>query len=332
MNPEILSCALGEIDLKYVDEAANYHRARVRRGRSIIRIAAVAIAAALLLGLGTLGLASSIYGRSMTDLLGMLWRRDTGENMADGQREVIHTLSQDIGLSKTVNGITVTVTSAYASGYSLQLLLRVEGMSFEQDERYTFAYSWVELSPEPEMDGVGQAGTNVVYQGADGDGAGLFTVNYTNSAKPEAGETLSVSLMLGDMLRGSYGSYNEIAPGVWDFNFELRFDVDSAVIRLPDTTVRAYGSKSENYTSVTLQELELTATSVSFAYNGGESGAQPVGEIYAVLSGGETVSAHSGTANRDDAGAWSFSAQWTYPIDLNDVVSLRIGDTEISIE
>ena len=314
MNPEILSCALGEIDLKYVDEAANYRRARVRRGRSIIRIAAVAIAAALLLGLGTLGLASSIYGRNMTDLLGMLWRRDTGEGMTDGQREVIHTLSQDIGLSKTVNGITVTVTSAYASGYSLQLLLRVEGMSFEQDERYTFAYSWVELSPEPEMDGVGQAGTNVVYLGADGDETGL------------------VSLMLGDMLRGSYGSYNEIAPGVWDFNFELRFDVDSAVIRLPDTTVRAYGSKSENYTSVTLQELELTATSVSFAYNGGESGAQPVGEIYAVLSGGETVPAHSGTANRDDSGAWSFSAQWTYPIDLNDVVSLRIGDTEISIE
>lgn len=43
MNPEILSCALGEIDLKYVDEAANYRRARVRRKRrSFVKVFAAA--------------------------------------------------------------------------------------------------------------------------------------------------------------------------------------------------------------------------------------------------------------------------------------------------
>ena len=83
---ERFSEALASADPKYIEEAATY-RAAPRRNRRILRIALAVAAAALILAFGTVGVASTIYGMSMTDFLGMLWRRDTGGDMSPGRRQ-----------------------------------------------------------------------------------------------------------------------------------------------------------------------------------------------------------------------------------------------------
>ena len=210
-----------------------------RRGATAVFYASplAVAAAALILAFGTVGVASTIYGMSMTDFLGMLWRRDTGGDMSPGQAAAVESLTQDVGISETAGGVTVTVTSARASGYDLWLVLRVEGVEFEAGERYFFADSQVDLTPEPVIEGPGTAGTNVTYQGVDGDNAGLFLLEYTTSAEPETNQELGVTLILDNLMCGEYPDEQMVASGPWEFDFELEFTNEDVSITLPDTTV-----------------------------------------------------------------------------------------------
>ena len=94
MNADLITKAMGELDLKYVDEAAAYTRPRRRR---VLRLAVAIVAAALLLGAGTVGVASTVYGRNLGDVLGMLWQEETGETMRDEQAAIITGMVQEVG-------------------------------------------------------------------------------------------------------------------------------------------------------------------------------------------------------------------------------------------
>ncbi len=326
---ERFSEALASADPKYIEEAATY-RAAPRRNRHILRIALAVAAAALILAFGTVGVASTIYGMNMTDFLGMLWRRGTGGDMSPGQAAAVESLTQDVGISETAGGVTVTVTSARASGYDLWLVLRVEGVEFESDERYFFADSQIDLVPEPVLEGPGIAGTNVTYQGVDGDDAGLFLLEYTTSAAPETNQELGVALILDNLMRGEYPDEQLMASGPWEFDFELKFTNEDVSITLPDTTVPAYSPDSGEYGEVTLYDIELTSTHITFSYKD-QGGLIPATYIYAVLASGEVVSTSSGSGYADDSHVWHFRFPWEYPLDINDVAAIRISYLEIPV-
>lgn len=331
MSAETLSQALGGIDLKYTDEAINYLKPRARRHMSL-KLAAAIVAAALLLGLGSIGVASTIYGTSMADMLGMLWQRDTGSDMSAGQQEVIRSMTQEVSLSQSVDNVTVNVTSARASGYDLWLLLRVEGVNFEAGESYAFADAWVDLTPEPTSDNVGVAGTHSVYQGTDGDGAGLFMVQYDTTALPKTGDALSVSLTLANLELRNGTDSEAVAAGPWAFEFELEFAPDDVSISLPDTTVQGYDPQRNSYADMTLRDIELTSSHISYTCDGGRDYLGLVGRICAVLADGSTVQTDTGGGGETDSGDWYLKLLWEYPIDLDEVVALRIGQVEIPVQ
>lgn len=326
---ERFSQALTSVDPSYIEEAAAYHAAP-RRRRRILRLALAVAAAALILAFGTVGVASTVYGMSMTDFLGMLWRRDTGRNMSPGQAAAVESLSRDVGISETAGGVTVTVTSARASGYDLWLVLRVEGVEFESDERYFFAGSQIELTPEPVFEGPGAAGTNVTYQGVDGDDAGLFLLEYTTSAAPETDQELGVTLILDNLMCGEYPDEQLVASGPWEFDFELEFANEDVSITLPDTTVPAYSPDSKEFGYVQLYDIKFTSTHITFSYKD-QGGLIPATYIYAVLASGEVVATGGGPGYADDSHVWHFRLPWEYPLDVNEVAAIRISYLEIPV-
>lgn len=328
---ELLREALAGLDLKYVDEAGGYRAARrVRRG-GIIKTALIAAAVALLLCAGTAGVASALYGESMADFLSMLWERDKGKEMGEGQKEAIQTMTQEVGVSRSADGVTVNVTSARVSGYDLWLLLRAEGVDFKDGGNYSFEYSWVELTPEPVYDNVGTAGTRSEYQGRDGDGAGLFIVQYDTTALPEYGETLSVTLTLANLELRHDGGGEPVAAGPWEFEFELEFGPDDVCISLPDTVALGYSQQTGRYAEMALSNIELTGSGISYTCAGGRDYLELVGDFCAVLGDGSTVYAVIGGGGETSAGDWYTKLLWEYPIDVEDVAAVRIGDITVPV-
>ena len=50
-----------------------------------------------------------------------------------------------------------------------------------------------------------------------------------------------------------------------------------------------------------------------------------------MLASGEVVSTSSGSGYADDSRVWHFRFPWEYPLDINDVASIRISYLEIPV-
>ena len=327
MNADILSDALGGIDLKYVEQAEAYRRPRARARRAARLVAAV-VAAALLLGLGTVGVASAVYGRSMSDLLGMLWQRDTGTQMSAEQAALIAGMSQEVGLSETSGGVTVTVTSARVSGYDAWLLLRVEGLKLRDGRKYRFGE--VDMSmPDTQGGYKGWNGYTFVCYGIDGDGAAIFLINYS-SDKTRLGERATEALDVGLTLRDFKEDGRVMAAGEWSFAFTLQPGAEEETMSLPDTVIEMKDAFTSESVDVAMRNIVISPSGYSCNIDG-ENLFVPGGET-AVLRSGVEVRIGSGWSESNGDGSSTYTGVWEYPLSLDDIVQLRMGDTVIPVE
>lgn len=327
MSAETLSQALGGIDLKYTDEAINYLKPHARRHMSL-KLAAAIVAAALLLGLGSIGVASTIYGTSMADMLGMLWQRDTGKQMSAEQAALVAGMSQEVGLSETSGGVTVTVTSARVSGYDAWLLLRVEGLKLRDGRKYRFGEVDM-FMPDTQGGYKGWDGYTLGCYGIDGDGAAIFLINYS-SDKTKLGERATEALDVELTLRDFKEDGRVIAAGEWSFAFTLQPGVEEETMSLPDTVVEMKNTFTSESVDVAMRNIVISPSGYSCNIDG-ENLFVPGGET-AVLRSGVEVSIGSGWSESNGDGSSTYTGIWEYPIDLDEVVALRIGQVEIPVQ
>lgn len=230
---------------------------------------------------------------------------------------MVESMSQNIGLSKTVGGITVDVDSAFFGDRGFQVLLRVRGRQFASNEGVCFDRWSMELEPDPTA-GMGH-GRGWEFAGIDGDGSLLlFARCYWDQAKrPDAPFTGRLSM--SDLLLEGTGGVTEevIQAGTWAFAFPLEITEVPESIALPDCTVVGTDPNTGEAVELELCNLVLYSTGIAFEKIGSGDF-----EVTVILEDGSSIAATLGIGDT----RW-----WDVPVDLAQVTAVRIGETTIRV-
>ena len=122
-----------------------------------------------------------------------------------------------------------------------------------------------------------------------------------------------------------------VGPGSWSFSIPLTVESLSPVLSVDSAVVTGAmeGMPGDTMTAedeVALWDIQLTATGISYLAE--DSVILPV---KVTLEDGTEVTDNSGGGSRLEDGTWYASHQWPVPIEVEKVVSLHIGDTEIPL-
>ena len=303
MKRDELLYALTDVRADFIREAAPVRRRPIRRW---MIAAAAASLAVLLMGAGV------IFGGSVQDWMDHRWSLENTRPMGEDQTALVDSMSQEIGLTQTIGGITVDVDSAIFGDRGFRILVRVRGQQFDYEYGAEFERWSMELSPDP-TDGMGH-GRGWHFAGFDGDGSWLlfFQCYWDQDKRPEG--PFTVRLSMSDLiLTGAGGETVEVVqPGSWEFEFPLEVTGVPEPIRLPDCTV-----KTENGEVLELKNLVLYSTGLS---------CDRLGEgdfwVKVILNDGSSIDATLGIGD---------SRWWDVPVDPAQVRELRIGETTIPV-
>ncbi len=299
------------------------------------RLPAALIAAILALLLMGAGVATIIYGDSIQNWFSHYWEAVTGQRMTESQTTVIDHLSQKIGISQTVDEVTVTVDSATVGDDNFFLLLRVDGLKFS--DRYSYGFSSIDMDVKPDpLEGIGGiGGYGFQYHGLDGDGAVLLLIEYAYASRIGYKQNLSpidITLTLENLAKNPHiDKEKTLVEGQWSFHFSLDRSNLPETIYLPDTEVMVMDLDKQELAPVTIKNIELTSTGLRFQYDRGEERLD-VKQISVMLNNGASIEGGGGAGTPSENGAtWNFSHYWPVPVNLDEVSAIRIGETEIII-
>ena len=302
-NDDILY-ALTDIREDFLEEAASVWRRPVRR----LLIGAVAASlAVLLMGAGIL------FGGSVQDWMDHRWAMENTRPMGEGQAALVDSMSQEIGLSQTIGGITVDVDSALFADRGFRVLVRVRGQQFDHAQGVEFDHWTMALQPDP-TEGMGRR-IGWEFAGFDSDGSWLlfFRCDWDEAVRPDAPFTVRLSMTDLVFTGGPIGEVTEVVQeGTWEFEFPLEVTGVPEPIRLPDCTV-----KTEKGQTLELKNLVLYSTGISYEKIG-----EGDFEITVILADGSTIAATLGLGD---------SRWWDVPVAPEQVTALRLGETTIPI-
>lgn len=331
---------LGQVDERYIEEAApligdsKMITLPSRHFRHRLPHAMVAvIAAVILLGCSVVAV---MYGDSIQNWFSHYWEAITGQSMSEGQSNVIDHLSQEIGLSQTVGEVSVTVDSATVGDDSFFLLLRVDGMKFSKRYSYGFENVLMEVQPDPLENAGGMGSYGFQYQGMDGDGTALMLMDFdymSSNGYEQDTRPLEVTLTLENLIRNAHtDKERQLAEGQWSFEFTIDRSNIPEVIALPDTEVTVMNLNERKEVMVPFTNIELTNTGVRFQYDYAEGTLDIVNRLSVVLKNGIEIDINGGVGTPTaDESALNCSYHWAIPVDLDEVVALKIGETEIPV-
>ena len=307
----------------------------------------IAAALAVVLAAGTALAAAS---PSLRDWFARKWAEGTGGEISESQALLIDSLTQKVGESRTVGDVTVTVDSITVGGDALWALVDVEGLDFAAKERYSFDGIYVEILPDPSEGAYGGASYSLGSIGLTEDGAvrmllefsGIFsTGNQINTGD------YTLELRLRDLtLCRRAGEPDEIIyEGEWSFSIPLTesmvptIAIDSAVVELGAGGEDMEDAAASSGVTITLWDIRVTATGLSFytAYSDDEAAervqmaALSYLEVAVILSDGTEVLSNGSGGSQTEGGGWYCTSQWPVPIDVEDVMAIRIGGTEIPV-
>lgn len=255
------------------------------------------------------------------------------------QTAIIDHLSQKIGVSSTDGEVTVSVDSATVSEDVFYLLIRVEGVPFSPRKDYAFRERHLELTPDPMAEAGGIGSYGIRYLGVDGDGSALFLLDHQSS--PYSGfedgtEDYEISLTLTDLIIRNRSKTKSIAESEWSFQFSLDRSAVPESIRLPDTVVQGIDLNTGETVELMLTDIVLTNTGIRFTHlsNNGSIDLHPGSQwISPLLSSGERIEDGTGSGVPiAGTNLLSYCWHWPIPVDLEDIVSVWIGEVEIPVQ
>lgn len=335
MKSERILRNLNDIDDKYILEAAPVTQMQLFSRKKMM---ALILAAALALFLVSCGAMAVIYGDSIQSWFGFYWHRITGQEMEVEQTAIIDHLSQEVGVSYTVGQVTVSVDSATVSEDIFYLLIRMEGIPFSPRKAYEFKDRDIRISPDPMAEAGGTGSFGMRYLGVDGDGSALFLLDHQCS--PYSGfedgtEDYEIGLILTDLVIRDRSRTKTVAEGEWNFRFTLDRSAVPESIHLPDTVVPGIDLNTGQTVDVLLTDIVLTNTGFRFTHvsnNGSIDLHTGAHWISPLLTNGKRIEDGTGSGVPiAGTNLLSYSWHWPIPVDLEDIVSVWIGDTEIRI-
>lgn len=339
MNSRDLFIGFNEVEddiLERSEQATVFNGIPVRRRLSIVLIAA--ILALFLLGAAAV---TGLLGDSIQSWFAHYWETLTSQPMSDEHSALIDHLSQEIGLSETTAGVTVTVDSATVGEESFFILLRVEGLEFFKKHQYGFDEAQVKLSQESVGDIMGAASYSYNYLGLDAERSALFLIKFDYAAKDtdqEDKHSYQVSLSMTNFVQDPRTNERMLlTEGSWNFTISLDRNMLETQ-KLQDTWVGAIDYSGKNglsETQVLLTDMELTNTSFHFRYNwrdGDVVADIELKQVRVVLSNGREVGVTGSSGIKQNNGQWHCAYFWEIPVDLDEVVAIKIGEVVIPVE
>ena len=304
MKQDEILYALTDIREDYIRQAEPARR----RPRCRLLVAAVAASlAVLLMGAGIL------FGGSVQDWMDHRWAMENTRPMGEGQAALVDSMSQEIGLSQTIGGITVDVDSALFADRGFRILVRVRGREFDHEHGVEFDRWTMELQPDP-TEGMGRH-IGWEFAGFDSDGSWLlfFRCDWDEAVRPDAPFTVRLSMTDLVFTGGPIGEVTEVVQeGTWEFEFPLEVTGVPEPIRLPDCNV-----KTEKGQELELKNLVLYSTGLTYEKTG-----EGDFEVTVILADGSAIAATLGMGDT----RW-----WDVPVDPAQVTALRLGETTIPI-
>ena len=315
------------------------------------RLPVAGLAAAVLAVVLVAGTALAVASPSLRDWFAWEWAERTGGNISENQALLIDSLTQTVGESRTVGDVTVTVDSLTVGGDALWALVDVEGVDVLAKERYSFDGIYVEILPDPNGGSVlGGASYSMGSIGLTEDGAARMLLEFsgifsTGNQINNGDYTLELRLRDLTLCRRAGERDEVIYEGEWSFSIPLTesmvptIAIDSAVVELGAGGEEAEGTETASGVTITLWDIRVTATGISFytAYSDDEAvervqmAALSYLEAAVILSNGTEVTTGSGGGSRTEDGGWYCTSQWPVPLNVADVTAICIGGTEIPV-
>ena len=306
---------------------------RERSKKKSRRIPAAALIAAILIltltgtTLAAVGVPGTIKGWFLQE-----WTEVSGQEMSDEQLALIDNLTQQVGVSDTSNGVTVTLDSVASGDSTLWLLLKVDQEAVCQEGHvYNFGGMELEFTPDPDkVDTPGGCGWDFPYVGVAEDEMLTLLMRYTIDLTGNASllNGCQVDLHLKDLLCGD----SVVREGAWDLSFTLESS-EQTVLTLEEIEVPAFDDDAKKHTTVELRNVRVSSTGIRYTQAPEDQMVRPLLEGL-VLKDGTEVSDSGGAARWTDEteeGRWASDFYWKLPVDLSQVVGVRFGDTVIPL-
>lgn len=341
MTTEELLEALGELDERLLLPAAETKRRRPK-GRTALLAAALCL---LLLSTAAVAVSGNLSGA--LHWFGKHWERSSTENMSEGQEEILHAMTQELGLVAEDAGVTIVAESVTAGVQSATVLFRVQLPEGSGNMARDLGCAETDIVMTP---GPGQS------EGESSWGAGFPDCEYDeaegcywmpmvlDASEPLDGSVWSVTLR--DIK--AYFGLCVLACYEGEWCFEIPISVSEAAmaetIYIANAEV-ACEREGEPGTAV-IEGLEITPDGLSFCHS---EGLDTTFSIHVELADGTRIKTDSGVGRVYQGEGYTEkiaegverqyldgvtcieNRSWYVPIDLEDVVCIRFWDSVIEL-
>lgn len=340
MTSDMLLEALGDIGEDLVFESKGKHGAERKRfvGRSVRLVAAVAAA---LLAFVITAVAVSTAGEG--DVAGWFDGRLQsleGNGMTVAQFEVVGELTQELGISVTDAGYTVTAETVTIGRENLVLMMSVspvQGTVYD-DCGYVFDEVWLDTLVY-EMDAV-PSNQGISWQFFQVDASAnkaYIVVEYTGylplEQLSEGGYTVPLRIDVLKIYDIDDIDEAEIVEGQWELEITLGSIDLPEIVTLPAQTAMIWSAGFFRVTKAEVYDISLSETDISYKYT--KNNERLEGDLTAfvkvILKDGTIVSGGSGRGTRM-GDVWCCTTDWITPVDLAEVDYIQFGRTKIPVE
>ena len=337
------------LDMKYLERKEN---------SPALRPALAAVLAVLLLAACAVapGAASAL-----ADYFSGRWRDQNETALPQEQLDFIGAITQTVGVSDTVDGVTITLEAVTAGESAMWMLLSVDGLDVpaeelvEEDLRFATGGLYLDPKPDGYSYGVALQGPLELRAAEDGRLIMLLRAVYDDGTSGVTFLTEHQALIsLQDIRTYDPDGHQRslVAEGLWRLEFELKPpEKEARAIVLHDVMLPAiYLNLQEVIDNIDTEiqqkpcevlakELRLTSTEMH-VYWGGGGLTLPTGEFRLILDGGAGVSGtgfsfdqkFSFKADPKDEVRDHFIVSWDLPVDLSRAAALRVGDQTIPLK
>lgn len=299
---------------------------RKHRSLKVLVIAAVLILALTGTTLAAVGVPGTIQGWFTRQ-----WSEVSANSMSEEQLTLIDRLTQQVGVSDTCNGVTVTLDSVTSGDSSIWLLLKISGdIPLHQDD-YQYRFDDVDLTFLSELDSQNTPGGYSIdfpYSGVAEDGVLTMLMRQTIQLAGEDSllDGYEMELRLGDLM------YSDLAglEGEWVLSFTVEPVEGTTLLSLDSAQIPARDHDTKETAFLEIREVRVSSTDIRFVQAAEDQRWYPE-EISLVLKDGTEVGTDGGGSRWTEAGEWASVWYWQLPVDLSQAEALRFGSTMIPL-
>lgn len=276
-------------------------------------------------------------GGNLKDWFADEWKLLNGEEMSAEQMNVIDSLTTPLDISKTAGDVTVTLDSVtYSDGY-YWMLVKAEGIEF--NDRHANKFDEMKLTV------YGEDGREIGWNWGTGthiDENGILIMLIDGEIDPDVvddveGQKGRFVLELAGLQEEKTKSdkVRVLQEGQWHFEFELPLEATGKVLTAEPADVQFLVNDDEdNLQTATCQisNLQVSAVDIKYTVRGIASEEVHRDMPRLVLENGYEVGIGGGLGEIQEDGSWKMQYQLQMPVDVDNVKSVKFGLGEIEVE